>query len=56
LSQETSQRRMVDDLVERAFGGAAQKLVLQALSSRKASPAELAEIRKLLDSMEGHDR
>src|SRR5438046_291100 len=25
LSQEQSQRRMVDDLVQRAFGGAAQK-------------------------------
>jgi predicted transcriptional regulator len=56
LSQETSQKRMVDELVERAFGGAAQKLVLQALSSRKASQAELDEIRKLLDSMEGHER
>jgi predicted transcriptional regulator len=56
LSQEQSQRRMVNDLVERAFGGAAQKLVMHALASRKASPQELAEIRKLLDNMEEHDR
>jgi predicted transcriptional regulator len=56
LSQEQSQRRMVNDLVERAFGGAAQKLVMHALASRKASPHELAEIRKLLDSMEEQDR
>ena len=35
---------------------AAQKLVLHALASRRASPQELAEIRKLLDSLEGQDR
>lgn len=56
LSQEQSQRRMVDDLVQRAFGGAAQKLVLQALASRKASPSDLAEIRRLLDSIEEDDQ
>jgi BlaI family penicillinase repressor len=47
------QRQMVGHLLDRAFGGSAQKLVLQALSAKKASPAELAEIRKLLDEMEG---
>jgi predicted transcriptional regulator len=47
------QRQMVGHLLDRAFGGSAQKLVLQALSAKKASPAEFAEIRKLLDDMEG---
>jgi BlaI family transcriptional regulator, penicillinase repressor len=56
LGRADLQRRMVDDLVDRAFGGAAQKLVLHALGSHRASPEELAEIRRLLDSMEGHDR
>jgi predicted transcriptional regulator len=42
----------VDDLVERAFGGAAAELVLHALAGRKATPAELGEIRRLLDRME----
>jgi predicted transcriptional regulator len=49
---EETQRQLVGDLLERAFGGSAQQLVLQALSSKKASRAELAEIRKLLDEME----
>ncbi len=53
LSEQEVQRQLVGHLVDRAFGGSAQKLVLQALSSKKASAAELAEIRKLLDEMEG---
>ncbi len=52
-SEETSQRKMVSDLIDRAFGGAAQKLVLQALSTRKSSPEELNEIRQLLNQLEG---
>jgi hypothetical protein len=37
----------------RAFGGSAQKLVMQALAAKPASAEELAEIRKLLDELEG---
>ena len=51
-SEEHTQRRLVKDLLDRAFGGSAQKLVLQALSARKASPQEIAEIRSLLDELE----
>jgi len=52
LSEETTQRGMVDEFLERAFGGATQKLVLQAITSKKTTPEELAEIRRLLDSLE----
>ena len=52
-SEENAQRRLVDDLLNRAFGGSAQQLVLQALTNRKASKEELAEIRRLLDELEG---
>ena len=45
--QETL-RRLVIDLVDRAFGGSTSKLVIQALSSRRASPEDLREIRRLL--------
>jgi BlaI family penicillinase repressor len=48
-SQETTQRQLVKDLVERAFGGSAKELVLRALSSHKTSDAELQEIRRLID-------
>ena len=49
LSEEQTQRQLVRDLLDRAFGGSAAKLVMQALASRRASPQELGEIRKLLD-------
>jgi BlaI family transcriptional regulator, penicillinase repressor len=50
--RETTQRRLLGDLLERAYGGAASKLVMQALSSRAATPAELAEIRAVLERLE----
>ena len=55
-SEEQAQRRIVGDLLDRVFDGAAQKLVLHALSSRPASKEELAEIRRLLDELEGKGR
>jgi predicted transcriptional regulator len=50
--EATTQRQLVGDLLERAFGGSAQKLVLQALSAKSASREELSEISRLLDTME----
>jgi predicted transcriptional regulator len=49
LSQESTQRQLVNDLVDRAFGGSAAELVLRALSSHKTSDEELREIRNLID-------
>ena len=48
--EQQTQRRLVKDLLDRAFGGSMRKLVMQALAAGKASPQELAEIRHLLDS------
>lgn len=53
VSEETTQRRMVSDLVDRAFGGSAMRLVVQALSTKPASPEEIGAIRRLLDQMNG---
>jgi BlaI family transcriptional regulator, penicillinase repressor len=52
-TEDQTQRQLVADLLERAFDGSAAKLVLQALSATKTSPAEMAEIRKLLASKSG---
>lgn len=49
LGEEQTQRQLVRDLVDRAFGGSALKLVMQALASRRASPEELRDIRKAID-------
>ena len=48
-----TQKQLVRDLVDRAFGGSASQLVLHALSGRKASREELSRIRELLDQLEG---
>jgi predicted transcriptional regulator len=50
LSEEQTQRQLVRDLLDRAFGGSASKLVMQALAARRATPEELVEIRKLIET------
>jgi len=52
LPREQAQRRLVSDLLDRAFEGSMSRLVMQALSARKASPEELSEIRKILKEHE----
>ncbi len=49
LTEEQTQRQLVRDLLDRAFGGSASKLVVQALSARRATEEELGEIRKLIE-------
>jgi predicted transcriptional regulator len=49
------QQRLVCDLLERAFGGSARKLVA-ALTASDIPEQELAEIRQLLDEREEEPR
>lgn len=56
FAEEETQQRLVGDLIERAFGGSTTNLVMQALSAKKASPEELAEIRRLLAESEGGEK
>ena len=55
-SEQRTQRQLLADLVDRAFGGSPAKLVVQALSGRKASSEELNAIRELLESLEGESK
>ena len=52
-TQQSTQQQMLKDLIQKAYNGSAGNLVLQALASQKASPDELAEIRRLLNEPEG---
>ncbi len=52
VTRQRTQRQLVTKMLDQVFGGSAKQLVLQALSSRKSSPEELAEIRNLLDELE----
>jgi len=56
LPRERTEQQIVGDLLDRAFGGSSSRLVMQALSSRKASQEELDRIRLLLDEIEGRKR
>ena len=51
-----TQRRLVGDLVRKAFDGSARNLVLHALSAERASDEELSEIRQMLDELERRKR
>jgi len=53
VSEEKTQKQLVGDLLERAFSGSAEKLVMRALSAKKVSAEELSKIRKILDKMKG---
>lgn len=53
VTRESAGKRLVKELVDKVYDGAAMSLVLHALKNAKASPEELAEVRRLLDEMEG---
>lgn len=53
LPEEETQSQLVGDLLDRVFEGSAGRLVMRALAARPASAEELAEIRRLLDRLEG---
>jgi BlaI family transcriptional regulator, penicillinase repressor len=52
-SQEHTQRQLLRDLLDRAFGGSVKELVLQALATQRSSAEELEAMEKLLDKFEG---
>ena len=51
--EEETQGQLVGDLMDKAFGGSAAQLVLRALSNQPASAEEIAEIRRMLNELEG---
>ena len=56
VAQEETQRHLIRDLVDRAFGGSPSQLVMQALAAKPASAEELREIRRLLKEHEEKTR
>jgi predicted transcriptional regulator len=52
-SQEQTQRQLLKDLVQRAFGGSVKALVMQALATKKSTAEDLEAIEKMLDRFEG---
>jgi predicted transcriptional regulator len=52
VPQDSTLRQLAAGLLERAFGGSAERLVMHALEAKKVSREELDRIRKLLDDFE----
>ncbi|WP_128543769.1 BlaI/MecI/CopY family transcriptional regulator [Larkinella soli] len=51
LSEEETQKHLIDRFVDTAFRGSAMKLVMQALGNSKATPQELDELKRLIDQL-----
>jgi len=53
VTEEKAQKQLVGDLLDKAFSGSAEKLVMRALSAKKVSPKELDKIKKMIEEIEG---
>jgi predicted transcriptional regulator len=56
MSRDDAQLGLVDDLLQRAFGGAVDKLVMQALRSKGVNKNELKQINDMLKRIEGENQ
>ena len=52
-SAAQTQSNMLSHFLKKVFDGSSSQLIMQALSTKKASKDELGQIRKLLDDIEG---
>jgi predicted transcriptional regulator len=52
LPAEQTKRQIAGDMLQRVFEGSASQLMMHALAGSKSSPAEIGELRRLLDEYE----
>ncbi|MFC2138250.1 BlaI/MecI/CopY family transcriptional regulator [Bacteroidota bacterium] len=52
LKESNTQKAMIDKLLDSAFMGSAQKLIIRTLGNYKASKEEIKEIRQMLDKLD----
>lgn len=52
IEENSIQNRLINKMVDSAFGGSASKLIMQTLGNHKSTKEELDEIRKLLDELD----
>ena len=53
LTRAKTGKRMLENLIEKVYEGSTKSLVLQALSSGRATKEDLVQVRRMLDQMEG---
>lgn len=51
-SQKKTQTKLIKNVMQKVYDGSVGSLVMQALSSKKATKEELAEIRELIEKLE----
>ena len=51
-SQRKTQTKLIKNVVQKVYDGSVGSLVMQALSSKKATKEELAEIRELIEKLD----
>ena len=56
ISQEETQKRLLDRMMDTVFGGSAMNLVMQALGNKRTSKKELKEIKDLIQKMEAEEQ
>jgi BlaI family penicillinase repressor len=54
--KDQMQQRIAGDLVRRVFGGSARSLIMGALGAQPISAAERADIRRMIDELDGPKR
>ncbi len=52
LTREEADRMETDALIDKLYGGSADRLVASLLGERRLSPGEIARLRALIDAME----
>lgn len=52
ISQESTQNKLLDNFLNRTFGGSAKRLVMRALGNYKTSEEDIAELKALIDQLE----
>ena len=55
-SEDRTQKELLKDLLQRAYGGSVKALVLHAIGTKNPSAKNLADIEKLLDRVEGGEK
>ena len=52
---DQTKRQLATDVLERVFEGSASQLMMHALAGHRASPEEIKELRRILDTYHGDD-
>lgn len=55
IEENAIQNRLIDKMLDSAFGGSASRLIMQTLGNHKTSRKEIEEIRKLLDKLDKNE-